>query len=58
MTVKELKEAINNILDNAEVLLIEAEDWQCEVVNQAYRLNCEYLYDQNYVNRMLFLEPK
>lgn len=57
MTVKELKEALNNIPDDAEVLLFEAEDWQCDAVNQSYRLDCEYLYSGNDANRILFLKP-
>lgn len=57
MTVKELKEALNNIPNDAEVLLFEAEDWQCDAVNQSYRLDCEYLYGENDTNRILFLKP-
>lgn len=57
MTVKELKEDLNNIPDGAEVLLFESEDWQYDAVNQPYRLDCEYLYSGNDSNRILFLKP-
>lgn len=57
MTVSELKEALNNIPDDAEVLLFEAEGWQCDAVNDSYRLDSEYFYSGNYVNRILFLKP-
>lgn len=57
MTVKELKEALNNIPDDAEVLLFEAEDWQYDAVNQSYRLDCQYLYSENDSTRIMFLKP-
>lgn len=57
MTVKELREALNNIPDDAEVLLFETEDWHCDAVNQSYRLDCEYIYSRNDTNRILFLKP-
>ena len=58
MTVTQLKEALCNMPDDAEVLLFEAEDWQCDAVNKAYRLDCEYLYSENDTNRILFLKPE
>lgn len=57
MTVKELKEALNDIPDDTEVLLFEAEDWHYDAVNQSYRLDCEYLYSGNNESRILFLKP-
>lgn len=57
MTVSELKEALTDMPDDAEVLLFESEDWQCDAVNESNRLDCEYLYDRNCTNRILFLRP-
>lgn len=57
MKAKELKEALSNIPDEAEVLLYEAENWQFYALNQSYRLDCEYLYSENSTDTILFLKP-
>lgn len=55
MTVKQLKEALNDYPDNAKVLIFESENWQDSVDD--YRLKNEYLYTDGEVNKMFIIIP-
>ena len=54
MTVKELIEALSQYPEDAEVISIEADDWQWKICTNEWRLRHEYLDN----TKMIILNPE